>query len=124
MSSAISFDVGSFKSPADRQRKLAYYNEMLKLRGSINTKLQTLDLVNQLGDEQADEIVRSYLIHILKPQIRKEMPYKIVQHGRCWSVVNGLTGRIYSHCSTKAHAQAQLRLLRGVEHGMVVRKRR
>ena len=52
------------------------------------------------------------------------MPYDIVHFSpKCWGVVNVETGRVHSKCSTKKNAEAQIRLLRGVEHGMVVRKR-
>lgn len=46
------------------------------------------------------------------------MPYEIVKHGRCFSVVNTETGMVHSRCSTKANAEAQMRLLYGIESGM------
>lgn len=46
------------------------------------------------------------------------MPYEI-QHPtpRCWQVVNTDTGKVHSKCTTKTKAQAQMRLLYGVESG-------
>lgn len=35
----------------------------------------------------------------------------------CWRVFNKETGQEHAKCTTKRKAEAQLRLLRGVEHG-------
>lgn len=46
------------------------------------------------------------------------MPYQLVQKSpRCFSVVNTETGTEHSKCSSKKKAQAQMRLLYGVETG-------
>lgn len=37
--------------------------------------------------------------------------------GRCWRVFNEETGKEHAKCTTKKNAEAQLRLLRGVEKG-------
>lgn len=45
------------------------------------------------------------------------MPWKLVQNpDKSWSVINIETGRKVSKKSTKAKAEAQLRLLRGIQH--------
>jgi len=53
------------------------------------------------------------------------MPYKIVmgvKDGRqSHNVVNLESGKVYHH-ATMAKAEAQLRLLRGIEHGMIPRR--
>lgn len=53
------------------------------------------------------------------------MPYKIesVGGGR-YKVVNVETGNVHSKATTKANAEAQVRLLHGVEHGMKPRTTR
>ena len=40
-----------------------------------------------------------------------------------FKVVNTATGRLHSRHTSKAHAEAQMRLLRGIEHGMMPRKK-
>jgi hypothetical protein len=40
-----------------------------------------------------------------------------------YRVRNKQTGKVHAKATSKANAEAQLRLLRGVEHGMVVRGR-
>lgn len=45
------------------------------------------------------------------------MPYKSIQKGKCFSVVNTETGKPASKCTTKTKADKQQRLLRGVEKG-------
>lgn len=46
------------------------------------------------------------------------MPYELKHPSpRCWSVVNTETGEVHSKCSTKQKAEAQMRLLYGVETG-------
>jgi hypothetical protein len=50
------------------------------------------------------------------------MPYEIKKHAHGdYSVVNKTTGQVYSKHTTKTKAEAQVRLLRGVEHGMTPR---
>lgn len=39
-----------------------------------------------------------------------------------YRVVNKQTGKVYAKATSKANAEAQIRLLRGVEHGMVAKK--
>lgn len=44
------------------------------------------------------------------------MPYLITHpSANCWSVVNAVTGRVYSKCTTEAKANRQKKLLEGVE---------
>lgn len=46
------------------------------------------------------------------------MPYTIKKISpKCWSVVNTETSKVHSRCTTKARAEAQIRLLRGIESG-------
>jgi hypothetical protein len=45
------------------------------------------------------------------------MPYEIRRKGSRYQVVNSDTGEIHAHATTKAKAEKQLKLLRGVEHG-------
>lgn len=52
------------------------------------------------------------------------MPYKIRQRGGRYEVVNSATGRVHARHTTKRKAEAQVRLLRGIEHGLVPRRRR
>jgi len=48
------------------------------------------------------------------------MPYAILSDGRGgFRVVNTATGKEHAHHTTLAKAESQVRLLRGVEHGMV-----
>lgn len=47
------------------------------------------------------------------------MPYAVISvGGGKYKVVNTSTGKIHAEKTTKDKAEAQLRLLRGVEHGM------
>ena len=52
------------------------------------------------------------------------MPYKVVKKGNKYLTVNEQTGHIKGTHDTKAKAMAQMRLLYGVEHGMVPRKKK
>lgn len=45
------------------------------------------------------------------------MPYDMEKVDNCWRVFNTETGMEHAKCTTKAKAEAQLRLLRGVEKG-------
>ncbi len=45
------------------------------------------------------------------------MPFAIIKHGKCYSVVNIKTNKVHSRCSTLANAKKQERLLRAIEHG-------
>lgn len=45
------------------------------------------------------------------------MPYELLHKGKCWSVVNSETGKEHAKCTSKAKAQAQMKLLYGVESG-------
>ena len=46
------------------------------------------------------------------------MPYELKKISpKCWQVVNKDTGVVHSKCTTKAKAEAQMRLLYGVESG-------
>ncbi len=45
------------------------------------------------------------------------MPYSIQKSGRCYSVVNDDTKEVHAKCTSSKKAEAQLALLRGVEHG-------
>jgi hypothetical protein len=46
------------------------------------------------------------------------MPYSIKRISpKCWEVLNTETGEIHSKCATKSKAEAQVRLLYGVESG-------
>lgn len=52
------------------------------------------------------------------------MPYGIIDAGKgMYSVVNTASGKVHAYRTTLENAMAQLRLLRGVEHGMVPRGR-
>lgn len=54
----------------------------------------------------------------IKNNYYKKMPYELKQKTpKCWEVVNTETGKIHAKCATKKNAEAQLRLLRGVESG-------
>ena len=44
------------------------------------------------------------------------MPYKILHVGRRFRVVNSLNGKVHAEHTTKANAEAQVRLLKGLEH--------
>lgn len=52
------------------------------------------------------------------------MPYAIRKRGSSYEVVNTETGRVHAKHTTKKKAEAQVRLLRGVEHGMKPRRKR
>lgn len=45
------------------------------------------------------------------------MPYSIRKVPGGYAVVNTATGKVHSKRTTKANAEAQVRLLRGREHG-------
>ena len=45
------------------------------------------------------------------------MPYKIVKRGSKFVVINTETGKVKGRHSSRAKAEAQRRLLYGVEHG-------
>ena len=45
------------------------------------------------------------------------MPYELVQKGGEWIVRNKETGKLHAKGTTKAKAQAQLRLLHGIDNG-------
>ena len=47
------------------------------------------------------------------------MPYAIEKEGSCFKVINKKTGKVFAKCTSKAKAELQLNLLRGVEHGFV-----
>lgn len=46
------------------------------------------------------------------------MPYKIVKSGDKYKVINEKTGKVHAKGTTKAKAEAQIRFLGGIEHGM------
>jgi len=51
------------------------------------------------------------------------MPYEMRKKGRGYVVVNMVTGKEHSNKPIpKARAEAQMRLLYGIEHGMIPRK--
>jgi len=54
------------------------------------------------------------------------MPYVIrkVRNKDCYQVKNKVTGKVFAKCTTRERAEKQVRLLRGVEHGMVPRRQR
>ena len=52
------------------------------------------------------------------------MPYTMKRVKGGWRVVNTATGQIKAKRTTKAKAQAQLRLLHGIEHVLNSRSRR
>ena len=45
------------------------------------------------------------------------MPYSIVTTKGCYKVVNSSTGKVHAECTSKAKAESQVRLLRGIEAG-------
>lgn len=51
------------------------------------------------------------------------MPYRKRKMGSKYEVYNADTGRVYSYHTTRTHADAQLRLLRKLEHGSKSKKR-
>lgn len=50
------------------------------------------------------------------------MPYQIEKRGTSYEVINEDTGRVHAFHTTKKKAEAQVRLLQGIEHGMVPKK--
>ena len=53
------------------------------------------------------------------------MPYQIVRKGTGYVVENKETGRQYSKKpQPKSRAESQMRLLQGIEHGMIPRKKK
>lgn len=53
------------------------------------------------------------------------MPYKITQVSRNnYSVSNKETGKIHAYHTSKANAQAQVRLLHGLEHGTLTPRKK
>lgn len=51
------------------------------------------------------------------------MPYLIRKKRlNCFEVINSLTGEVKSECTTRLKAEAQVRLLRGMKHGMIPRR--
>ena len=45
------------------------------------------------------------------------MPYAILAQSGCFKVTNTTTGKVHAECTTRAKAEAQVRLLRGIEAG-------
>lgn len=52
------------------------------------------------------------------------MPYKVIQRGNKYLTVNEQTGDIKGTHDSKAKAMAQMKLLYGIEHGMVLRPKK
>lgn len=50
------------------------------------------------------------------------MPYNIVKTGKCYKVVNTASGKVHAECTSEAKAQAQVRLLRGIEAGTLTKR--
>lgn len=50
------------------------------------------------------------------------MPYSVIPSDGHFKVINTQSGKVHAKHTTKAKAEAQIRLLRGVEHGMVPRR--
>ena len=50
------------------------------------------------------------------------MPYGILRANGDFKVVNTATGKVHAAHTTREKAEAQVRLLRGIEHGMVPRR--
>jgi hypothetical protein len=46
------------------------------------------------------------------------MPYRVEKDGAGFRVVNVSTGRVHAKRTSRQAAEAQARLLRGIEHGM------
>lgn len=44
------------------------------------------------------------------------MPYEVRKHGSGYEVINKDTGEVHARHTTKAKAEAQVRLLEGVDH--------
>jgi hypothetical protein len=53
------------------------------------------------------------------------MPIKVrkVRGKECYQVKNVETGKVHAKCSTKEKALAQKRLLDGLDHGMILKKK-
>lgn len=52
------------------------------------------------------------------------MPYAIRRnHDKSYSVINTESRKVHSYHTTKEKATAQLRLLFGLDHGMILRKK-
>ena len=49
------------------------------------------------------------------------MPYSLSRKGNEYAVKNVMSGKTHGY-TTKTKAEAQMRLLQGIEHGMVPRK--
>ena len=49
------------------------------------------------------------------------MPYTIVRHGKCYQVINKITGQVHAKCATLANAKKQMRLLYAIENGYIPR---
>ena len=46
------------------------------------------------------------------------MPYSVIKVSpKCWSVINSETEKVHAKCTTKKNAEAQMRLLYGLESG-------
>ena len=50
------------------------------------------------------------------------MPYQIQKHGNKFSVINTQTHHIFSKGTTKKKATAQIKLLYGLENGLLISK--
>lgn len=48
------------------------------------------------------------------------MPYELKKVGKLWSVINTQTGEVHSKGTTKAKAEAQIRLLEQIKHGGMI----
>jgi hypothetical protein len=44
------------------------------------------------------------------------MPYKILRIGKYFRVINSQTGKVHAEHTTKHNAEAQVRLLKGLEY--------
>ena len=51
------------------------------------------------------------------------MPYGIEKHHSGYAVVNKKSGKVHAKHTTKEKAEAQRRLLEGIEHGTIQRKK-
>lgn len=52
------------------------------------------------------------------------MPYSILPHNGGFKVVNTATGEVHAKHTTRPRAEAQVKLLRGLEHGMIPKKKK
>lgn len=52
------------------------------------------------------------------------MPFNVIESKGCYKVVNVASGKVHAECTSKAKAEAQMKLLRGLEHGMIPRKKK